>query len=109
MIAEGDIVVVKQIFIGTHKKQFQNIPPTGKTVSVEGIATYNLQNGKVIHSQVQTDRLGFLRQLCLLPADISKLSSKKETANTLYFIDRFFVLGISIKEFVKQMNYNGAF
>jgi len=68
IIAEGNKVVVRQKFTGTHKNQFQNIAPTNKIVSVDGIAIYEIQNGKIIHSQVQTDRLGFLQQLGVLPA-----------------------------------------
>ena len=67
IIADGNKVVVKQKFTGTQKNQFQNIQPTQNTVSVDGIAIYEFVNGKIIRSQVQTDRLGFLQQLGVLP------------------------------------------
>lgn len=109
IIADGNKVVVKQSFTGTHKSQFQNIQPTNNTVSTEGIVTYEFKNDKIIGSQVQTDRLGFLQQLGVLPIDLTNLSIKKENPNAIHFIDKFSVPKTSIEEFVKRMNYNRAF
>ncbi len=109
VIAENDKVVVKQKFTGTHKNQFQNIQPTGKTVSVDGAATYEFKNRKIIHSRIQTDRLVFLQQLGVLPADLSTVSDKNETWNAVYFIDKFLVPKNSNAEFVQRMNYNRNF
>jgi predicted ester cyclase len=77
ILADGNKVVVKQKFTGTQTNQFQNFKPTNKNVSVDGITTFELQNGKIIHSQVLTDRLGFLQQLGVLPIDLSTLTNKK--------------------------------
>ncbi|QHS62017.1 ester cyclase [Chitinophaga agri] len=63
MLAEGDKVVVFQQFCGTHKDTFQHIPPTGKYVTGNGIVTYELKGGKIVNTQVLTDRLGFLEAL----------------------------------------------
>jgi predicted ester cyclase len=109
IIADGNKVVVKQSFTGTHKSQFQNIQPTNNTVSTEGIVTYEFKNDKIIGSQVQTNRLGFLQQLGVLPIDLTNLSIKKENPNAIHFIDKFSVPKTSIEEFVKRMNYNRAF
>lgn len=109
IIAEGNKVVVKQRFKGTHKNQFQDIKPTNRAVSVDGITTYELENKKIISSQVQTDRLGFLQQLGVLPTDISAAPGKKEIQEEIYFIDKFSVPRISIMEFKAQMKYNREF
>lgn len=109
IIADGNKVVVKQKFSGTHKNQFQNIPPTNKIVSVDGIVTYEFENDKIIGSQVQTDRLGFLQQLGVLPIDLTNLSGKKENHDEIHFIDKFSVPKAAIGEFVKRMNYNRMF
>lgn len=109
IIGDGNKVVVKQKFTGTQSNPFQNIKPTNKYVSVDGSATYKLQNGKIIHSQVLTDRLEFLQQLEILPNDISTVSNKKEIPNAVYFIDKFSIPKKSIEEFKKQMNYNREF
>lgn len=109
IIVDGNKVMVKQKFIGTQTNSFQNIKPTYKTVSVDGIATYELQNGKIIRSQVQTDRLGFFQQLGVLPTDLSTVSNKNEERNAVYFIDRISVPKTSRDEFFKQMTTTNAF
>lgn len=109
IIGEENKVVVKQKFTGTQTNLFQNIKATNKSVSVDGIATYELQNGKIIRSQVQTDRLAFLQQLGVLPIDVSTISSKSEFPNAVYFIDKFSVPKTFIEDFKKQMNYNREF
>lgn len=109
IIAGENKVVVKQKFTGTHKNKFQSIRPTGKTVSADGIVTYEFKNDKIIGSQVQTDRLGFLQQLGVLPINLSDLPGKKENPDAIHIIDKFSVPKASIEEFVKRMNYNRAF
>ena len=69
-IAEGDKVMVRWKFQGTHTGQFTTYAPTGKTVNNDGIGIYQLKDGKVIATQVFTDRLGFLQQLGILPQEI---------------------------------------
>lgn len=63
MVAEGDKVVVFQQFQGTHKGTYQHIPATGKYVTGAGIVKYELKDGKIISSDILTDRLGFLQAL----------------------------------------------
>jgi predicted ester cyclase/heme-degrading monooxygenase HmoA len=104
MISEGNKIVVKQKFTGTQTNQFQNIPPTNKIVSVEGIATYELQNGKITQSKIQTDRLSFMQQLGIIPNNILPTNE-----NTVYFVDKFFVPKASAEEFIKQMQSNRGF
>lgn len=104
IISEDNKVVVKQKFTGTQINKFQNISPTNKSVSVEGIATYVLKSGKIIRSQIQTDRLGFMQQLGIIPNNPTPTNE-----NTVYFVDKFFVPKTSIDEFIKQMRYNRAF
>ena len=109
IIAEGNKVVVKQHFQGTQTGQFKDIAPTSRAIATEGIGIYEFENGKIIRSQVQTDQLGFLQQLGVLPVDISAFSQKKENEKTVCFIDKFFVPENSIKEFTERMNYNRNF
>jgi len=73
LIAEGDKVIVKQQLHGTHTGQFQHIAATGKQVTNNGISIYEFKDGKIINSLVQTDRLGFLQQLGVLPFDLTLL------------------------------------
>lgn len=107
IIAEGDNVVVKQTMQGTHREKFQNITPTNRAVTNEGMAIYKLKDGKIIHHEIKTDRLGFLQQLGVIPVDLTTLTTIKE--NEVYFIDRFLIPAGSMKEFTERMNYNRNF
>ena len=66
-IAEGDKVVVRYRFRGTHLGAFQGIPPTGKQVTYTGILIYRIGDGKITEQWTEFDLLGFLRQLGVLP------------------------------------------
>ncbi|MDQ2657844.1 MAG: ester cyclase, partial [Bacteroidota bacterium] len=48
IVAEGNTVMVRQTLTGKHKNKFQNIPPTGQTISNEGFAQYELIDGKIV-------------------------------------------------------------
>jgi steroid delta-isomerase-like uncharacterized protein len=66
-IAEGDKVVVRYRFRGTHLGAFQGMPPTGKQVTYTGILIYRIVDGKIAEQWTEFDLLGFLRQLGVLP------------------------------------------
>lgn len=106
MIAENNKVIVKHKFSGTQRNVFQNILPTNKTVSVDGITTYELYNSKIINSGVQTDRLSFLQQLGVLPPVIPDTNRVSKTKDAISLIDKFTIPKDSIEEFLKQMEYN---
>jgi steroid delta-isomerase-like uncharacterized protein len=76
LLADGDQVFVRWKLTGTHSGPFQTLPATGNTVANDGMAVYELREGKVVASQVFTDRLNFLQQLGVLPADITVLYQK---------------------------------
>lgn len=69
IVAEGNKVFVKQRMQGTHKGVFQHIAPTNKVVTNEGFGIYEFKNGKIIYHEIQTDRLGFLQQLGVIPVE----------------------------------------
>jgi predicted ester cyclase len=60
MIAEGDKVVVRWRLLGTHKGNFLDISPTGRWVTLKGIAIYRLEDSKVTERWVVTDLHGLL-------------------------------------------------
>lgn len=62
-IAEGDKVVTRVTFQGTHRGEYRGIPATGRRVSYGGVAVDRIQNGKVVEGWHQADDLGLLRQL----------------------------------------------
>ncbi|HET9486301.1 MAG TPA: ester cyclase, partial [Chryseosolibacter sp.] len=83
--------------------QFQNIAPTGRSISNEGTAIYELKDGKIVSHQIQTDRLGFLQQLGILPNEVGGQSQEKDY---VYFVDKFLVPKNAIEEFTQRMQYN---
>jgi predicted ester cyclase len=67
IIVEGDKIVVRMTFRGTHQGAFVGIPPTGKQVTVTEIAILRIANGKVIEQWINTDELGLMQQLGAIP------------------------------------------
>ena len=63
-VAEGDLVAQRVRFEGTHTGFFQGLPPTGRSVSLDGME-FNLHgpDGRVVEHWVQMDALGLLQQL----------------------------------------------
>jgi steroid delta-isomerase-like uncharacterized protein len=67
MIAEGDRVVVRHTFRGTHKGDFRGLPPTGKQVTTTAIVISRIANGKAIEAWINGDNLGLMQQLGVVP------------------------------------------
>ena len=67
-IAEGDKVVTRYTTRGTHQEPFMGIPPTGKHITVTGIAITRFANGKAVEEWANADWLGLLQQLGVIPA-----------------------------------------
>jgi len=68
MIAEGDKVVSRVTYRGTHKGALMGIPPTGKQVTVTGITIVRFVGGKGVEIWGNNDDLGLLQQLGVVPA-----------------------------------------
>lgn len=68
VIAEGDKVVVRATFKGTHQGELIGIPPTGRTVILPWISILRLANGKIVEHWYQDDQMGLMQQLGVLPA-----------------------------------------
>jgi predicted ester cyclase/heme-degrading monooxygenase HmoA len=100
IVAEGNKVVVFQQFQGTHRGAFQDIPATGRSVATDGVVSYELKDGKVIHSETLTNRLGFLQDLGVLPKDING------SPDNVIFIDKFIVPTAAENEFFDRMKIN---
>ena len=69
LIAEGDKVVTRFTWSGTHQGEFEGIAPTGRSISVQGIWIHRLEGGRIVEGRDwgQVDWLGLLRQLEALP------------------------------------------
>ena len=81
-IAEGDKVVTRGIFEGTHQGDLMGISPTGKQVTFPVVHIDRLENGKIIEHWGQGDVRALMQQL-----GIVFLPSPKLILHTLkYFI-----------------------
>jgi predicted ester cyclase len=65
-IAENDKVASIINVCGTHKGDFQSIPPTGRQVMFEDFMITRIQGGKVVELWAQFDALKLLQQLGVL-------------------------------------------
>ena len=63
LIAEGDKVVVRWRLLGTHEGSFQGIAPTGRAITLKGIAIYRVARGKLMERWVVSDLHGLLESL----------------------------------------------
>lgn len=63
LIAEGDRVVARLTFRGTHEGSFRGIGPTGRAVEFSAIRIYRIIGEQVVETWAIQDTLGLLRQL----------------------------------------------
>jgi steroid delta-isomerase-like uncharacterized protein len=63
MLVDGDRVVERWTGRGTHRGEFQGIPPTGKSVAVPGVVFYRIADGKIAEFRGQFDRMSLMQQL----------------------------------------------
>jgi predicted ester cyclase len=68
LIAEGDKVVLRATFHGTHRGDLMGVAPTGKSVTLPLIIVYRIADGKIADHWLAVDRMELMRQLGVLPA-----------------------------------------
>jgi steroid delta-isomerase-like uncharacterized protein len=66
VVAEGDRVVVRTHWHGTHRGDFFGIPPTGKAFDLTAIDILRVVDGKAVEHWGNEDDLGMLQQLGLI-------------------------------------------
>jgi len=63
LIAEGDIVVARVTCEGTHRGEFEGMPPSGKQVNYDCVHIVTFANGKIQTWWAMDDSLGMMQQL----------------------------------------------
>jgi predicted ester cyclase len=63
IVAEGNMVMVRWVFRGTHKAPFMGIPPTGKYIEITGYGTYRLEDAQIVWDTMCMDWYDALEQL----------------------------------------------
>jgi len=62
-IAEGDQVATRWTFSGTQNGQLMGMPPSGKRVTVTGVAIDRIAEGKLVESWLEMDAQRMLQDL----------------------------------------------
>lgn len=68
LIGEGDKVVIRMTWRGTHQGDFYGIAPTNRQVSVTSIGIDRVVNGKIVEGWGEVDMLGMYQQLGVIAA-----------------------------------------
>lgn len=66
-IGEGDKVMTRKIFYGTHRGEFRGVPPTGKQVTIDVIDIVRIANGQMVEHWNVIDWMGLMQQLEATP------------------------------------------
>jgi predicted ester cyclase len=69
-IAEGDKVVTRKVFHGTHEGELWGIPPTGREVEIHLIDIVRVADGRIVEHWNQVDRMGLMQQLGVLDGHV---------------------------------------
>jgi predicted ester cyclase len=67
LIAEGDLVVVRDTSRVKHTGAFQGTPPTGKEGTMTSTDIYRIVDGKIVEQWFETDFTGFMQRLGIPP------------------------------------------
>ena len=76
LVAEDDSVAARWHWTGTHRGVFRGIAPTGRHVTNNGIAIFHLRAGKIVAATLETDRLGFLQGIGVVPPNEALFSAR---------------------------------
>ena len=63
MLADGDKVVTRKTFHGTHTGEFMGLPATGNAISVDVIDIVRMRDGKFVEHWNVLDTLALMRQM----------------------------------------------
>ena len=69
LVAEGDIVAGRMTNTGTHQGDFMGIAATGKRMTISEIHMVRIENGKAVEHWGNSDDLGMMQQLGVIPAN----------------------------------------
>jgi steroid delta-isomerase-like uncharacterized protein len=76
VIAEGDKVVARWTYHGTHQGEIEELgPPTGRQMELEGITIHHFEGDKIVELWERFDNLSLLQQLGLVPEEEQAESS----------------------------------
>lgn len=68
LVAEDDMVAGRVTAYGKHEGELFGIPRTGKDIKVSGIAFWRIRDGKIVEHWHETDQMGLMQQLGVVPS-----------------------------------------
>ena len=68
LIAEGDKVMARTTWRGTHSANFRGLPPTGKQIEISAFIMDRIKDGKIVEHWSLFDMMSMMQQLGLFPA-----------------------------------------
>jgi ketosteroid isomerase-like protein len=66
-VAEGDKVVTRLTVYGAHEGDLPGIPKTGNKMEMTAVAIHRIADGKIAEHWSNTDELGLMQQLGVIP------------------------------------------
>ena len=66
-VAEGDMVVTRYTWSGTHQAELFGVPATGKQVSWTMTTTFRIADGKIREAWLNWDQWGLMQQFGVVP------------------------------------------
>lgn len=67
-LTDGDKVVIRAMWRGTHQGEFMGLPATGKSIAMESIHIFRVRDGRLAEHWAAQDTLGMMRQLGAIPS-----------------------------------------
>ena len=67
IVAEGDRVMTRTVIRATHTGPLRDIAPTGRSITVEVVDIWRIEDGKLKEHWGVFDNLAFMRQLGAIP------------------------------------------
>lgn len=77
LVADGNKVTVRWSWKGTNKGSFRGFAASNNEVVDHAIAIYEFSGDKIIRAWIQSDKLGFLQQIGVIPQDITTPEPQK--------------------------------
>jgi predicted ester cyclase len=82
-LAEGDTVATRVTMRAVHSEgDFQGLPPSGTQIEMGDISIERVRDGKIVERRVESDWLGMLRQMGLIPGATAGSSTAQPAATT---------------------------
>jgi steroid delta-isomerase-like uncharacterized protein len=66
-VSDGDTVASRWTITGTHRGDFQGVPPTGRPITMKGVDFSRVVDGRVAEHWAQFDVLAVMQQIGALP------------------------------------------